>query len=79
MREVMDNGPMRGRIVIGEGARDEAHAKSERSWGPPGDEELRPSSEVDIAVDPIEGRPLALAEQRLAGWRAGAAAPTRTL
>jgi fructose-1,6-bisphosphatase II / sedoheptulose-1,7-bisphosphatase len=62
MREVMDTVPMRGRIVIGEGERDEApmlyigeevgkgvhHASGDEDF-----EELHP--EVDIAVDPLEG------------------------
>ncbi len=63
MREVMDSVPMLGRIVIGEGERDEApmlyideevglgaRAKKE---GKPLDDEMYP--EVDIAVDPLEG------------------------
>jgi fructose-1,6-bisphosphatase class II len=58
MREVMDSVEMRGRIVIGEGERDEApmlyigeevggkgHSEAERATFP----------EIDIAVDPLEG------------------------
>ncbi|MGH9942632.1 MAG: class II fructose-bisphosphatase [Pyrinomonadaceae bacterium] len=61
MREVMDSVPMRGRIVIGEGERDEApmlYIGEEVGAGarhnnnePDGD--IHP--EVDIAVDPLEG------------------------
>ncbi|MDQ3585741.1 MAG: class II fructose-bisphosphatase [Acidobacteriota bacterium] len=60
MREVMDTVPMRGRIVIGEGERDEApmlYIGEEIGQGsrqqPPPDDDLHP--EVDIAVDPLEG------------------------
>ncbi|MGA9998359.1 MAG: class II fructose-bisphosphatase [Pyrinomonadaceae bacterium] len=59
MREVMDTVPMRGRIVIGEGERDEApmlYIGEEVGGGfkvPEIDPEEFP--EVDIAVDPLEG------------------------
>src|SRR3989449_7098973 len=59
MREVMDTVPMRGRIVIGEGERDEAPMLfiGEEVGGGFGVSEdvadLCP--EVDIAVDPLEG------------------------
>ncbi len=49
MREVMDSVPMRGRIVIGEGERDEAPMLFI------GEELGRGGVEVDIAVDPVEG------------------------
>ncbi|HEY0080153.1 MAG TPA: class II fructose-bisphosphatase [Pyrinomonadaceae bacterium] len=57
MRQVMDTVPMRGRIVIGEGERDEAPmlyigeevGAGFRDGGDPDD------PEVDIAVDPLEG------------------------
>ena len=58
MREVMDTVPMRGRIVIGEGERDEApmlYIGEEIGTGyrkPDNDEDY---PEVDIAVDPLEG------------------------
>lgn len=58
MREVMDTVPMRGRVVIGEGERDEApmlYIGEEVGGGafPP---EIRDEfPEVDIAVDPLEG------------------------
>ena len=60
MREVMDTVPMRGRIVIGEGERDEAPmlyigeevGAGARQHNAP-DSDLHP--EVDIAVDPLEG------------------------
>src|SRR3989441_1638276 len=59
MREVMDTVPMRGRIVIGEGERDEAPMLfiGEAVGGGFGvGEELAASCpEVDIAVDPLEG------------------------
>jgi fructose-1,6-bisphosphatase class II len=60
MREVMDTVPMRGRIVIGEGERDEApmlYIGEEVGGGVGGlDEEIRNEfPEVDIAVDPLEG------------------------
>jgi fructose-1,6-bisphosphatase class II len=59
MREVMDTVPMRGRIVIGEGERDEApmlYIGEEVGAGvhvP--QEECENFPEVDIAVDPLEG------------------------
>ena len=57
MREVMDTVPMRGRVVIGEGERDEAPmlysgekvGLAQKSKGD------RRFDEVDIAVDPLEG------------------------
>ena len=55
MREVMDTVPMRGRIVIGEGERDEAPmlyiGEKVGAEFPDG----REVPEVDIAVDPLEG------------------------
>jgi fructose-1,6-bisphosphatase class II len=63
MREVMDTVPMRGRIVIGEGERDEApmlyigeeigRGVRRTDDGDPEFDEMYP--EVDIAVDPLEG------------------------
>jgi len=59
MREVMDTVPMRGRIVIGEGERDEApmlYIGEEVGGGTATSEDLRKTfPEVDIAVDPLEG------------------------
>ena len=59
MREVMDTVPMRGRIVIGEGERDEApmlYIGEEVGGGYGVSEDLAESCpEVDIAVDPLEG------------------------
>src|SRR5881227_4036574 len=58
MREVMDTVPMRGRIVIGEGERDEAPMLyiDEEVGGRSASEEVRASfPEVDIAVDPLKG------------------------
>ena len=59
MREVMDTVPMRGRVVIGEGERDEApmlFIGEEVGGGFGVGEELAESCpEVDIAVDPLEG------------------------
>jgi fructose-1,6-bisphosphatase class II len=59
MREVMDTVPMRGRIVIGEGERDEApmlFIGEEVGGGFGVGEEMAASCpEVDIAVDPLEG------------------------
>src|SRR5690349_25048838 len=55
MREVMDSIPMRGRIVIGEGERDEAPMLY---IGEKLGAEFRDGTdvpEVDIAVDPLEG------------------------
>ncbi len=58
MREVMDTVPMRGRIVIGEGERDEAPMLyiGEEVGGKDFSEEIRATfPEIDIAVDPLEG------------------------
>jgi fructose-1,6-bisphosphatase class II len=58
MREVMDTVPMRGRIVIGEGERDEApmlYIGEEVGGGNYSEEERSQFPEVDIAVDPLEG------------------------
>ena len=59
MREVMDTVPMRGRIVIGEGERDEApmlYIGEEVGGGfGVGREMAESCPEVDIAVDPLEG------------------------
>ncbi|HBE82271.1 MAG: class II fructose-bisphosphatase [Blastocatellia bacterium] len=58
MREVMDTVPMRGRIVIGEGERDEApmlYIGEELGGGVFSDEARAEFPEVDIAVDPLEG------------------------
>src|ERR687890_262772 len=58
MREVMDTVPMRGRIVIGEGERDEAPMLyiGEELGGAGYSEEVKQSfPEIDIAVDPLEG------------------------
>src|SRR5438874_5555112 len=58
MREVMDSVPMRGRIVIGEGERDEApmlYIGEEVGGGNYSDEARAEFPEVDIAVDPLEG------------------------
>ncbi|HSK72521.1 MAG TPA: class II fructose-bisphosphatase [Pyrinomonadaceae bacterium] len=58
MREAMDSVPMRGRIVIGEGERDEAPMLyiGEQVGGGDFDEAERENfPEVDIAVDPLEG------------------------
>lgn len=58
MREVMDTVPMRGRIVIGEGERDEApmlYIGEEVGGGAYSDEMREEFPEVDIAVDPLEG------------------------
>ena len=56
----MDTVPMRGRIVIGEGERDEApmlYIGEEVGGGYGVGEDLAESCpEVDIAVDPLEGR-----------------------
>jgi fructose-1,6-bisphosphatase/sedoheptulose 1,7-bisphosphatase-like protein len=59
MREVMDSVPMRGRIVIGEGERDEApmlYIGEEVGGGHFSDEARDEFPEVDIAVDPLEGK-----------------------
>lgn len=58
MREIMDTVPMRGRIVIGEGERDEAPMLfiGEELGGKNYSDEVRASfPEIDIAVDPLEG------------------------
>ena len=58
MREVMDTVPMRGRIVIGEGERDEApmlYIGEEIGTGFHENEDPEDFPEVDIAVDPLEG------------------------
>jgi fructose-1,6-bisphosphatase class II len=58
MREVMDTVPMRGRIVIGEGERDEApmlYIGEEVGGGIFSPEARAEFMEVDIAVDPLEG------------------------
>ena len=58
MREVMDTVPMRGRIVIGEGERDEApmlYIGEELGGGAFSDDARSEFPEVDIAVDPLEG------------------------
>ena len=58
MREVMDSVPMRGRIVIGEGERDEApmlYIGEEVGGGDYSAEARADFPEVDIAVDPLEG------------------------
>ncbi|GIU81383.1 MAG: class II fructose-bisphosphatase [Acidobacteria bacterium] len=58
MREVLDTVPMRGKIVIGEGERDEAPMLyiGEEVGGKAFSEEERANfPEVDIAVDPLEG------------------------
>ncbi|HEX8149306.1 MAG TPA: class II fructose-bisphosphatase [Pyrinomonadaceae bacterium] len=58
MREKMDSVPMRGRIVIGEGERDEApmlFIGEEVGEGFHADVDPEDYPEVDIAVDPLEG------------------------
>jgi len=58
MRKTMDSVPMRGRIVIGEGERDEApmlYIGEEVGGGDFGSEEKKTFPEIDIAVDPLEG------------------------
>jgi fructose-1,6-bisphosphatase class II len=58
MREAMDTVPMRGRIVIGEGERDDApmlYINEEVGGGRFAEEERVNFPEVDIAVDPLEG------------------------
>jgi fructose-1,6-bisphosphatase class II len=58
MRDAMDTVPMRGRIVIGEGERDEApmlYIGEEVGGGRFSAEERQGFPEVDIAVDPLEG------------------------
>ncbi len=58
MRQVMDSVPMRGRIVIGEGERDEApmlYIGEEVGGRDYADEARADFPEIDIAVDPLEG------------------------
>ncbi len=58
MRKVMDSVPMRGRIVIGEGERDEApmlYIGEELGGGDYSPEARAELPEIDIAVDPLEG------------------------
>jgi fructose-1,6-bisphosphatase, class II len=58
MRQVMDSVPMKGRIVIGEGERDEApmlYIGEEVGGGDYSAEARAEFPEVDIAVDPLEG------------------------
>jgi len=58
MRAVMDTVPMRGRIVIGEGERDEApmlYIGEEVGAGYHHPSEGEEHPEIDIAVDPLEG------------------------
>ena len=58
MREAMDTVPMRGRIVIGEGERDEApmlYIGEEVGGGDFNEDEKQSFPEIDIAVDPLEG------------------------
>src|SRR3712207_73698 len=57
MRETMDTVPMRGRIVIGEGERDEAPMLyiGEEVGSGFHDKDGDDYPEVDIAVDPLEG------------------------
>jgi fructose-1,6-bisphosphatase class II len=58
MREVMDTVPMRGRIVIGEGERDEApmlYIGEEVGEGFRKNIDGEDYPDVDIAVDPLEG------------------------
>ena len=58
MRQVMDTVPMRGKIVIGEGERDEApmlYIGEEVGGGEFNDEVRETFPEIDIAVDPLEG------------------------
>ncbi|MDQ3806109.1 MAG: class II fructose-bisphosphatase [Acidobacteriota bacterium] len=58
MRAVMDTVPMRGRIVIGEGERDEApmlYIGEEVGAGYHNADEAEDHPEIDIAVDPLEG------------------------
>jgi len=53
MRAAMDHAPMKGRIVIGEGERDEAPMLYiGEEVGNPGKDD---APEIDIAVDPLEG------------------------
>src|SRR5262249_61319553 len=59
MREVMDTGPMRGEIVIGEGERDDApmlYIGEKVGMGHRANaENMNRYPEVDIALDPLEG------------------------
>src|SRR5881628_2203258 len=58
MRQVMDSVPMKGRIVIGEGERDEApmlYIGEEVGGGDFSSDARKEFPEVDIAVDPLEG------------------------
>ena len=58
MRQAMDTVAMRGRIVIGEGERDEApmlYIGEEVGGGDFSDEARAGFPEIDIAVDPLEG------------------------
>jgi fructose-1,6-bisphosphatase class II len=58
MREVMDSVPMHGRIVIGEGERDEApmlYIGEEVGGGNFSEDWRAEFPDVDIAVDPLEG------------------------
>ncbi len=58
MREAMDTVAMRGRIVIGEGERDEApmlYIGEEVGGGDFSEEMRKDFPEIDIAVDPLEG------------------------
>ncbi len=58
MRQVMDTVPMRGKIVIGEGERDEApmlYIGEELGGGDASAEVRATFPEIDIAVDPLEG------------------------
>ena len=84
MREVMDTVPMRGRIVIGEGERDEApmlYIGEELGGGAFSDEARAEFPEVDIAVDPLEGTNLCAlgANNAIAVGRALAQAGSRPL
>src|ERR687890_2479308 len=55
MREQMDTVPMRGRIVIGEGERDEAPMLYIGEQVGRHDNDRRAVQAIDIAVDPLEG------------------------
>src|SRR5436189_5116048 len=58
MRHAMDTVPMRGRIVIGEGERDEApmlYIGEEVGGGAFSEQARSEFPEVDITVDPLEG------------------------
>lgn len=55
MRKVMDSIPMRGRIVIGEGERDKAPMLYIGEEIGSGFKTDGPFTEIDIAVDPLEG------------------------